>query len=146
KTGHLGEQKRHLVAKGETWWSIAHMYGLGVADLARANGAVPTDTLVEGRELTLVVPPIVVERQVPVEVEKPTVPPAVDATVKEKTTLWSWLTGLVSSGGLGLGWLAGMDGQAITAIGGVVLVFLFVLLLLRRQIVSAVKEIREGLA
>ncbi len=85
-------------------------------------------------------------KKVPVPVEKPTVPPAVESKVKEKTTLWSWLTGLVRSGGRGLGWLAGMDGQAIIAIGGVVLGFLIVLLLLRRQIVGAVKEKRAGLA
>lgn len=86
-----------------------------------------------------------VEIPVPVPTPKPVVPPAVETKVKEKTSLWSWLTGLVSSGGLGLGWLAGMDGQAIIAIGGVALAFLIVLLLLRRQIVGAVKDIREEL-
>lgn len=65
--------------------------------------------------------------------------------VKKKTGLWQWLTGLFSSGALGLGWLAGMDWQAIVAIGGVVLLFLVVILIMRRQIVGAVKEIREGL-
>lgn len=74
------------------------------------------------------------------------VPPAVEKEVEKKTNWWSWLTGLIGSGGLGLGWLAGMDWQAILA-GGAVLVFVLVaILLLRRQIVAAVREIREGLA
>ncbi len=75
-----------------------------------------------------------------------TVPPAVEKEVEKKTGLWSWLTGLIGSGGLGLGWLAGMDWQGILA-GGAVLVFvLIIILLLRRQIIAAVREIREGLA
>lgn len=78
KTGNLGEQKTHVVQKGETWWAISQMYGLGVADLARANGASPADTLVAGRTLTLVIPPVVVE--VEKEVEKPVAvtPPSLD--------------------------------------------------------------------
>ena len=85
-------------------------------------------------------------REVPVPVEKPTVPPAVEQEVEKKTSWWQWLTGLVGSGGLGLGWLAGMDWQAILAGGAVLVLVIIVLLLLRRQIVGAVKEIREGLA
>lgn len=81
-------------------------------------------------------------REVPVPVEKPVVPEKVEEKVKEKTGFWGWLTGLFSSGALGLGWLAGMDWQAIVAIGGVVLVFLVVLLVMRRQIIAAVQEIR----
>lgn len=64
KSGNIGEQKLHLVRAGETWWSIAQMYGLGVADLARANGATPTDTLVAGRTLTLVIAPEVIEKPI----------------------------------------------------------------------------------
>lgn len=52
------------------------------------------------------------------------------------------VTGLFSSGALGLGWLAGMDWQAVIAIGGVVLLFLVVILVMRRQIVGAVREIK----
>lgn len=81
-----------------------------------------------------------------VPVEKPVVPPAVEQEVESRTSWWSWLTGLIGSGGLGLGWLAGMDWQAILAGGGVLVVMLLIILLLRRQIVGAVKEIREGLA
>lgn len=81
-----------------------------------------------------------------VEVPVPVVPPAVEQQVEQKSSRWQWLTGLVGSGGLGLGWLAGMDWQAILAGGAVLVAVLIVILLLRRQIVGAVREIREGLA
>lgn len=81
-----------------------------------------------------------------IPVIKRTVPPAVEQEVESKTGRWSWLTGLIGSGGLGLGWLAGMDWQAILAGGAVVVVMLLIILLLRRKIVGAVKEIREGQA
>lgn len=144
KTGHLGEQKAHVVQKGETWWSIAQMYGLGVADLARANGASPADTLVIGRTLTLVIPPVVVEVQT--MVDKPVVPPAVEHEVEQKTGWWQKITGLFGAGGFGGGLLWGVEWQTLLAIAGVTVVVLLLILLLRRQIVGAVKEIREGLA
>ena len=73
------------------------------------------------------------------------VPPRVEEEVKKKTGLWQWLTGLVGGGGLGLSWFAGMNWDALIAFGVVILVMLLVILLLRRQIVAAIKEIREGL-
>lgn len=85
-------------------------------------------------------------KEVPIRVETPVVPPAVEQEVESKTGRWSWLTGLIGSGGLGLGWLAGMDWQAILAGGVVIVVMLLIILLLRRQIVGAVREIRAGLA
>lgn len=66
--------------------------------------------------------------------------------VEKKTGRWQWVTGLIGSGGLGLGWLAGMNWDAIVAGGAVVIVMLMILLLMRRQIVAAIKEFREGLA
>lgn len=81
-----------------------------------------------------------------VVVEKETVPPVVEEQVKEKTSFWQWLTGLIGSGALSLGWLAGMDWQAIVAGGAVLIGLLVVILLLRRQLVAAVREIKEGLA
>lgn len=86
--------------------------------------------------------PAVIEK----EVEKPVVPVAVEKEVEKKTGRLQWVTGLIGSGGLGLGWLAGMNWDAIVAGGAVVIVMLLIFLLLRRQIVSAVKDIREGLA
>ena len=85
-------------------------------------------------------------KEVPVPVDKPVVPPSVDKEVQKKMTFWQWLTGLIGSGGLGLGWLAGADWQAIAAGGAVLLVFLIVILLLRHQIIGAVKEIRGNLS
>lgn len=84
--------------------------------------------------------------EVPVPVEKPVVPPAVEQEVEKKSGRWQWLTGVLGSGGLGLGWLAGMNWQAILAGGAVLVVMILVILLLRRQIVGAVKDIREELA
>lgn len=64
--------------------------------------------------------------------------------VEKKTGLWGWLTGLVGSGGLGIAGFAGVDWQTVAAIGGVVLVFLIILLVLRTQIVGAVKDIKSA--
>lgn len=136
KTGNLGEQTSHVVQKGETWWSIAQMYGLGVGDLARANGASPADMLAAGRELTLVIPAVVKE------IEKPVVPDEVEDKVKERTGFWQRLTGVVGSGGLGLGWLAGLGWQGILAGAAGLILIIVVILLLRRQIVGAVREIK----
>lgn len=79
-------------------------------------------------------------------IEKTVVPASVEKEVTKQTGRWQWATGLLGSGGLGLGWLAGMNWDAIVAGGAVVIVMLLMFLLLRRHIVSAVKEIREGLA
>lgn len=88
--------------------------------------------------------PITVE--VPVEVEKPVVPETVETKVKEKSNFLTWLTGLLGSGGLGLGFLSGMDWQAVVAGGAVLLVFVIVLLLLRSQIIAAVRAIKAEVA
>lgn len=87
-----------------------------------------------------------VVKEVEVEVEKPVVPEKVETKVKEKSGFWQWLTGLVGSGALGFGWLAGMDWEAIVAGGAVLIVMLVILLLMRRQIVAAVKEIKAEVA
>lgn len=84
--------------------------------------------------------------EVAVPVEKPVVPEAVEQTVKEKSAWLTWLTGGTGSGLLGLGWLTGMDWRAILAGGGVLLVFVFVLFVLRRQIIAAVREISAELS
>ncbi|RVA72672.1 hypothetical protein EN925_37910, partial [Mesorhizobium sp. M7A.F.Ca.US.006.04.2.1] len=89
-------------------------------------------------------PPVTVEVKVPVD--KPVVPEKVEQKVKEKSGFLSWLTGLFGSGAIGLGWLAGMDWQAVLAGGVVLLVLLLVLLLFRSQIVSAVRQIKAEVA
>ncbi|MGB3899438.1 MAG: hypothetical protein WA973_12865, partial [Mesorhizobium sp.] len=80
--------------------------------------------------------------EVPVEVEKPVVPEAVETEVKKKTNLWGWLTTIFGSGGVGLAGLLGADWQTILAIGGLSLGGLIVVILLRRQIIAAVQDIR----
>lgn len=74
------------------------------------------------------------------------VPPKVGEKVKDaekKMTFWQWLTGLFSSGALGFGWFAGMDWQAIVAIGAIVILFLLLLVWLRRPIKAAFDELRS---
>lgn len=81
-----------------------------------------------------------------VPIEKPVVPPAVEQQVEQKTGWWQKLTGIFGAGGFGGGLLWGVDWQTLVAIAGVTVVVLLLILLLRRQIVGAVKDIREGLA
>ncbi|WP_353641306.1 hypothetical protein [Mesorhizobium sp. WSM2239] len=88
--------------------------------------------------------PVKVEVPVQVQVDKPVVPDKVEEKVKEKSGFWQWLTGLFGSGALGLGWLAGMDWQAIVAGGVVLIVVLLILIALRSQIIAAVKDIRDA--
>jgi len=72
------------------------------------------------------------------------VPPAVEKEVKKKTSFWQWLTGLGGSGALGLGWLSGMDWQAVLAGGAILIVFIMVLLVLQNRIVSAIRKVKEA--
>lgn len=134
--GRLSEDTL-LTNLAREWASLPLPGGKGAYDGQRAavTPAQVRKALAEVRERHL-------EGQ-PVEtVEKPVVPEALEEEVQKKTGLWQWITGLFSSGALGLGWLAGMDWQAIVALGGVVLLFLIVILVMRRQIIGAVQDIR----
>ncbi len=81
-----------------------------------------------------------------VTVTKPVVPETVEEKVKEKTGLWQKLTGFFGAGGVGGGLLWGVDWQTLAVIAGAAILVLLLIVLLRRQIVNAVKDIREGLA
>lgn len=83
-----------------------------------------------------------VKVEVPVEVEKPTVPKTVDKEVKKKTKLWGWLTTIFGSSGAGIAGLLGANWQTVVAIGGTAIVALVIVILLRRQIIGAVQDIR----
>lgn len=82
---------------------------------------------------------IVVEK----EIDKPVVPVTVEAEICKRTDQWSWITTIFGSGGAGLAALAGMDWQTVVAIGALALGGLIIALLLRRQIVCAVREVRR---
>jgi muramidase (phage lysozyme) len=82
---------------------------------------------------------IVIER----EVDRPVIPITVDAEIRKRTDQWSWITTIFGSGSAGLAALAGMDWQTVTAIGALALGGLVIALLLRRQIVCAVKDVRR---
>lgn len=86
--------------------------------------------------------PVVEKVETTVDVQ--VVPKAVEGQVKKKFNLFGWVGGLFSGGGLGLAGLAGMDWQAIVAIGGVLLIVAVVALLLRQQLIGAVKDIRAA--
>ena len=83
----------------------------------------------------------VVEQTTVVE-EKPVVPVSVDKQVKEKTNQSGWLIGIFGSIGTALTGLFGQDWETVVAVGGVAVVAFSFLILLRRQIIAAVKDIR----
>lgn len=84
---------------------------------------------------------IVVER----EIDKPVVPVSVETEIRKRTDQWSWITTIFGSGGAGLAALAGMDWQTVAAIGALALGGLIIALLLRRQIVCAVRDVRKAI-
>ncbi|WP_235915153.1 hypothetical protein [Brucella anthropi] len=84
---------------------------------------------------------IVVEK----EIDKPVVPISVEAEIRKHADQWSWITTILGSGGAGLAALAGMDWQTVIAIGALALGGLIIALLLRRQIVCAVKDVRRAI-
>jgi muramidase (phage lysozyme) len=89
-----------------------------------------------------VIKEVPVEVKVPVPVDTPVVPEKIDHEVKKKTSLWGWLTTILGSGGAGLAGILGADWQTVIAIGGLAIVMLVIVILLRRQIIGAVQDIR----
>ncbi|WP_320188905.1 glycoside hydrolase family 19 protein (plasmid) [Agrobacterium rosae] len=80
----------------------------------------------------------------PVTEEKAVVPAAVETQVKKKFSLFGWVSGFFSTGGLSIAALAGIDWKAIVAISAAVIVALLLGLLLRGWIISAVGDIRKA--
>ncbi len=89
---------------------------------------------------TVTVAPVVVETTV-VE-HKPVVPVAVDAQVKTKVDRTGWLVGVGGTVGTAATAALGSNWQTVLAFGAVSLAALLLIVLLRRQIVAAVREIR----
>jgi lysozyme family protein len=81
---------------------------------------------------------------IPVPVPKPTVPKAVENEVKQKTNLWGWIVGLGTSAGAGVGKILDAEWSTVLAIGGVGIVAIGAGLLMRHQIIAAVKDIRQA--
>lgn len=81
---------------------------------------------------------IVVEK----EVDKPVVP-SPSKPKSANAPAMDWITTIFGPGGAGLAALAGMDWQTVTAIGALALDGLVVVLLLRRQIICVVRDIRR---
>lgn len=89
-----------------------------------------------------VVEEVAVEVKVPVPVEKPVVPATVERAVKKQTNGGSWLIGAAGAAGTAMTGAFGANWQTIVAVGGVAIVALLLLVIMRRQIIAAVKEIR----
>lgn len=79
-----------------------------------------------------------------VPVDRPVVPRSVDDEVRKKTGLWEKLTGLFGFGAGGGAWLLGMQWQTIAVIAAAAVLVLVLVVLLRRQIIGAVRDIRAA--
>ena len=126
------------------WASLPTVFGKGA--YADQKAAVKPDrvrqVLAEVRKRHAATQParkIVIER----EIDRPVIPHTVDAEIRKRTDQWSWITSILGSGGAGLAAFAGMDWQTVTAIGALALGGLVIALLLRRQIVCAVQDVRR---
>jgi putative chitinase len=80
----------------------------------------------------------------PVVTKASFVPKTVEEGVESKFSIFGWLGGALSSGGLGLASLAGMDWRTLLAAGIVACVMFLLALLLRGQIVAAIRDIRAA--
>ena len=126
------------------WASLPTISGKGA--YAGQNAAVSPDRVrqvlakVRGRHIaSQPAREIVVEK----EIDKPVIPVTVEAEIRKRTDRWSWITTIFGSGGAGLAALAGMDWQTVVAIGALALGGLIIALLLRRQIVCVVRDVRR---
>lgn len=81
-----------------------------------------------------------------VEVEKPVVPEAVETAVKKKFNLFAWIGGVLGGGGgAGIAALAGFDWQALAVLFFGAAVFIVVGLAFRHWLISAIKDIKDGI-
>jgi putative chitinase len=74
--------------------------------------------------------------------QKQVVPQAVEATVKKKFNLLGWVSGAFGGGGFGIAALAGFDWRALIVIIGFAAVLTIGVLIARKWVISAIKDIR----
>lgn len=126
--GQLCDNRLAWLKTLKTWPTFGRGWTNRVADVRQAA-------------LKMVGKPADVER-IPVPVPKPTVPETVETEVKRKIGLWGKITSVISGGGIGAAGLLGADWQTLAVIFGGVVTVLVIGLLLRRQIIAAIGDIR----
>jgi putative chitinase len=80
----------------------------------------------------------------PVVDEKEVVPVAVDQTVKKKFNILGWISGAFGGGGFGVAALAGFDWRALLVIIGFAVVLTIGVLIARKWVIGAIKDIRQA--
>jgi putative chitinase len=80
----------------------------------------------------------------PVVDEKEVVPAAVDQTVKTKFNILGWISGAFGGGGFGVAALAGFDWRALAVIIGFAVVLTIGVLIARKWVIGAIKDIRQA--
>ncbi|MEO9611874.1 MAG: hypothetical protein ABJG86_11055 [Nitratireductor sp.] len=73
---------------------------------------------------------------------KEVVPPEVDREVEKKTGWWQWLTGLFGGGGIGGGFLWGLDWQTLAVMVAAVVMLILLFLLFKRHVLSGIRDLR----
>jgi len=84
--------------------------------------------------------------EVPVEVEVPVVPEAVEKEVKRETGLWGWLTTISGGMGAAIAWVRDSEISDIAAFGAVGIVGLLIVTFLGPRLAASIRKIREELA
>lgn len=80
----------------------------------------------------------------PVYDEKKVVPQEIEDTAKRKTGVWGWATGIGGSIGTSIAGVLGVEWQTVAVIGISALIALVIIILLRSQIASAIREISNA--
>src|SRR5690606_30877130 len=69
---------------------------------------------------------------------------AAETDVKRKTGWWQSVTGFIGACAAWGGWLFGMQLQTVAVIAGASVLILILIVLLRRQIIAAVQDVRQA--
>jgi len=130
-------------------------YGTSKAEIARfqrehpeagkADGVIGQATRMALHKALAGVNPYEKEIEVPVPVPDPVVPEAVDEQVKKKTNFLQWLLGIFGSGGAAMTALLGANWMTVLAVFGGAAGLMLLVLLLRRQLIGAIGDIRDAI-